>query len=95
MIPQANPYKMKVGSTIEVACLKDGKPLVGQTVVTGSEADGKLSAEKSVRSDDKGIIKIKLDRAGKWYAKFINMVKINDPKLNYESKWARLTFEIR
>ncbi len=95
MVPQANPYKLKRGSTIEILCLKDGKPLVGQTVTTGSESSGKLSAETSVRSDAKGVIRIKLTGAGKWYAKFINMVKIDDPKLNYESRWATLTFEIR
>ncbi len=95
MIPQTNPYKLKKGGSIEILCLKDGKPLVGQTVLTGYESGGKLAAEKTVRSDAKGIIKIKLDAAGKWYAKFINMVKIDDPKLNYESKWATLTFEIK
>jgi len=95
MIPQANPYKLKKGNTIEILCLKDGKPLAGQTVLTGYESGGRLAAEKSVRSDAKGIIKIKLDGAGKWYAKFINMVKVDDPKLNYESKWATLTFEIK
>ncbi|MCA1625424.1 MAG: DUF4198 domain-containing protein [Acidobacteria bacterium] len=95
MIPQANPYKLKKGNSIEILCLKDGKPLVGQTVLTGYESGGKLAAEKAIRSDARGIIKIKLDAAGKWYAKFINMVKIDDPKLNYESKWATLTFEIK
>ncbi len=95
MIPQQNPYKLKKGDSIEILCLQDGKPLVGQTIMTGFESGGKLAAEKSVRSDDKGMIKIKLDGAGKWYAKFINMVKVNDPKLNYESKWATLTFEIK
>ncbi len=95
MIPQTNPYKLKKGGSIEILCLKDGKPLVGQTVLTGYESSGKLAAEKAIRSDAKGIIKIKLDAAGKWYAKFINMVKIDDPKLNYESKWATLTFEIK
>lgn len=95
MIPQQNPYQLKKGQTIEVLCLKDGKPLVGQTVLTGRELGGKLAAEKALRSDSKGIIKIKLDGTGKWYAKFINMVKIEDPNLNYESKWATLTFEIK
>ncbi len=95
MIPQQNPYQLKKGQTIEILCLKDGKPLVGQTVLTGRELDGKLAAEKALRSDSKGIIKIKLGSAGKWYAKFINMVKIDDPNLNYESKWATLTFEIK
>ena len=95
MIPQTNPYELKKGDSIEILCLKDGTPLVGQTVLTGHESGGRLAAEKSVRSDGKGIIKIKLEGAGKWYAKFINMVKIDDPKLNYESKWATLTFEIK
>ncbi len=95
MIPQTNPYKLKKGGAIEILCLKDGSPLVGQTVLTGYESGGKLAAEKTIRSDQKGIIKIKLDGAGKWYAKFINMVKVDDPKLNYESKWATLTFEIK
>ena len=95
MIPQQNPYKLKAGATIEILCLKDGKPLVDQLVTTGREAGGKLVVGKNVRSDSKGIIKIKLTGAGKWYAKFINMVKIDDPKLNYESKWATLTFEIK
>jgi uncharacterized GH25 family protein len=96
MIPQANPYKLKKGDTMEILCLKDAKPLAGQTVLTGYEsAGGKLAAEKAIRSDQKGIIKIKLDAPGKWYAKFINMVKTGDPKLNYESKWATLTFEIK
>ncbi|HRH44272.1 MAG TPA: DUF4198 domain-containing protein [Pyrinomonadaceae bacterium] len=95
MIPQQNPYQLKKGKTIEILCLKDGKPLVGQTVLTGREIDGKLAPEKALRSDSKGIIKIKLEGAGKWYAKFINMVKVNAPNLNYESKWATLTFEIK
>lgn len=95
MIPQQNPYKLKKGDTVEILCLKDGKALVGQTVLTGFEAGGKVAAEKKHVSDEKGIIKIKLDGAGKWYAKFINMVKVDDPKLNYESKWATLTFEIK
>jgi len=95
MVPRSNPYESKVGDTIEILCLKDGKPLVGQTVLTGRESGGTLSPEKSLRSDANGVIKIKLDSAGKWYAKFINMVKVNDPKLNYESKWATLTFEIK
>ena len=95
MIPQQNPYRSKKGGSIDVLCLKDGKPLVGQTVLVGYEAGGKLAAEKALKSDAKGMIKIKLDNVGKWYAKFINMVKVDDPKISYESKWATLTFEIK
>lgn len=95
MVPQQNPYRSKKGDSIEILCLKDGKPLVGQTVLVGYETGGKLAAEKALRSDANGVIKIRLESVGKWYAKFINMVKVDDPKVNYESKWATLTFEVR
>lgn len=95
LVPRQNPYKLKVGDAIEIFCLKDGKPLTNQTVLTGSESAGKVAERESLTSDANGVIRIKLVAKGKWYAKFINMTKIDDPKLNYESKWATLTFEIK
>jgi len=95
MIPQQNPYESKPGQTIGILCLKDGKPLAGQTVLVGYESGGKMAGERSLKSDSKGIIKFKLESRGKWYAKFINMVKVEAGSINYESKWATLTFEIR
>ena len=77
------------------AVSKDGKPLAGQIVTTGYEIAGRMLGETSARTDKDGMLKVKLSGSGKWYAKFINMVKIDDPKLNYESKWATLTFEIK
>ncbi len=47
------------------------------------------------RTDVNGFARIKLTGAGKWYIKFIRMTPLSDPNLNYESKWASLTFEIR
>jgi len=96
IIPQTNPYKLKTGDTFEFLCLKDGKPLTNQFVMTGREgSDGKLITGENIRTDKKGIAKIKLNGTGKWYVKFINMLPLKDPKINYESKWATLTFEIR
>jgi len=95
LIPQQNPYKLKKGDAIEILCLKDGKPLAGQVVLAGREENGKIIVAPELRSDAKGIIKLRLDGAGQWYVKFINMTKLDDPNLNYESKWTTLTFEIR
>lgn len=94
LVPQQNPYKLKKGDTMEVLCLKDGKPLADQVVLAGREEKGKLTVAPELRSDNKGIIELKLDGSGKWYVKFINIVKLDDQKLNYESKWTTLTFEI-
>lgn len=95
IVPQANPYKLKVGDTLDVLCLKDGKPLVNQFVMSGHEVDGKIVAGKNVRTDKRGIARIKIGGDGKWYVRFIEMSKLMDPKLDYESKWATLTFEVR
>ena len=95
LVPQQNPYNLKKGDTIEILCLKDGKPLAGQVVLAGREEGGKIKSSPELRSDAKGIVKLKLDGSGKWYVKFINMVKLDVPALNYESKWTTLTFEMK
>lgn len=35
-----------------------------------------------------------IDAPGKWYVKFIHMDRATEPGLDYESKWATLTFAI-
>ena len=95
IIPQRNPYALKVGLTIPVLCLYEGQPISHQFVMAGWEAnDGQLHTLET-RSDEKGIARVKLEGAGKWFIKFIHMTPISEPNLNYESKWASLTFEIR
>jgi len=95
LIPQQNPYGLKKGGSIDILCLKDGKPLANQVVLAGREDKGKLVSVPELRSDEKGMVRVRLDGVGKWYVKFINMTKLDDPELNYESKWTTLTFEIR
>jgi uncharacterized GH25 family protein len=95
IIPQQNPYSLKVGQAIAVLCLLDGRPLVNQFVIAGWESkDGKLISVNT-RTDAKGIARFKLSSAGKWFVKMIHMEPSSEPGLNYESKWATLTFEIR
>lgn len=95
LVPQQNPYSLKKGSSIDILCLKDGKPLANQVVLAGREHMSKLVLSPELRSDEKGMVRVRLDGAGKWYVKFINMAKLDDPDLNYESKWTTLTFEIK
>lgn len=95
LIPQKNPYSLKPGDTIPVLCLLNGRPLSNQFVTAGWEPkDGKLNLV-SARTDEKGIADFKLAAPGKWFVKTINMEKVTEPGLDYESKWATLTFEIK
>ncbi len=95
IIPQQNPYELKPGKSLEVLCLKDGAPIVNQFVMVGREVNGKHLASPSVRTDASGVARIGLRGAGKWYIKFIHMTDMSEAQVNYESKWASLTFEIR
>ena len=95
LVPQQNPYSLKAGETIDVLCLKDGKPLANQFVMAGYEKGGKAAAAENVRSDKNGIAKIKLSEKGKWFIKFIQMQKSTEKGFDYESKWTTLTFELR
>ena len=95
LIPQQNPYALKVGGTITVLCLLDGKPIANQFVMAGWESSDSKTHAINVRSDSNGLARIRLAGAGKWFIKFIHMTPISEPNLNYESKWASLTFEIK
>jgi uncharacterized GH25 family protein len=95
IIPQENPYSLKAGQTLPVLCLLDGKPLANQFVIAGRESRGGRISSIGRRTDANGIVRFRLSGAGKWFVKMIHMVPVSEPNLNYESKWATLTFEIK
>ena len=97
LIPLDNPYALRAGSTLRVRTMVDGKAVGNQLVVAGGRTrNGKRQTEKRVRSDAGGIARIKLPAGGQWYVKFINMTPYKGAeKIDYESKWATLTFELR
>ncbi len=51
IIPQQNPYELKIGETLEALCVKDGQPLVGQFVMAGRELKGREIPAPGVRTD--------------------------------------------
>ena len=95
IIPQQNPYSLRARQTIAVLCLLNGRPLVNQFVIAGWESKNGKVVEVNTRTDAKGIARFKLTTTGKWFVKMIHMEPSSEPGLNYESKWATLTFEIR
>lgn len=95
LVPLSNPYASRVGETIAFRCLIDGKSFARQLVVAGGEHDGKPIPERSARTDSSGVVRFTLESAGKWYVKFIHMEPVAGDSVDYESKWATLTFELR
>lgn len=96
IMPQQNPYQLKVGATLAALCVKDGQPLVNQYVLYGVQPRGQTQfTTLKTRTDKNGIARIPLSGAGRWYIKFIHMSQVNEPPVNYESRWATLTFELK
>lgn len=95
LVPLANPYSLSVGDTLALRCLVDGQPVVRQLVIAGGEHNGQAMRDIRARSDTDGVARFAIGAAGKWYVKFIHMVPAHRDSLDYESKWATLTFEVR
>lgn len=97
IVPLDNPYSIRPGQTLRVRTLVDGRAVGNQLVVSGGRSlRGSRIAESRVRSDKSGVARVTLTSRGQWYVKFISMQPYHGPeKIDYESKWATLTFEVR
>ena len=97
LVPLASPYALERGAPLRLRVLVDGRPVANQYVVSGGRtlAGGRIAAAGH-RSDSAGIVHIPIRATGQWYVKFIHMARAAvDTTIDYESKWASLTFEVR
>ncbi len=97
LVPLDNPYALRRGRTLRFRAYSEGDPLPNQLILAGGRttAGGRIPVQR-VRADSAGIAAIRLTRAGVWYVKFIHMVPVTDGgAVNYESKWATVTFAVR
>jgi uncharacterized GH25 family protein len=97
LVPLDNPYALRRGASLRVRALVDGQAVANQYVVSGGRtADGSRIAQRAVRTGADGVARIALRSAGVWYVKFIHMARAaGDTTIDYESKWATLTFQVR
>jgi uncharacterized GH25 family protein len=96
LVPVDNPYALAPGGSLRVRCLLEGKPISGQEVIAGgTDAKGLAIKEQVLRSNGDGVVSVRLDRPGKWFLKFVHMVRSQRTGVDYESDWATLTFELR
>jgi hypothetical protein len=96
LVPLDNPYSLASGRPLRVRTLVDGHPAANQFVLYGGRTpNGGRIAQRSLRSDSAGVARIPLRGPGVWYVKFINMTRMPADTVDYESKWATLTFQVR
>lgn len=98
IVPLDNPYAVGKG-TLRVRALVDGAPMAAQVVIAGGRSPtGARLSEQTVRTDAHGVANIAVNAPGVWYVKFIRMVRVPasaKDSVDYESKWATMTFAVR
>jgi uncharacterized GH25 family protein len=82
------------GSTMTFRLLDHGKPLSG--VLVKARDRGSAREPLQGRTDAHGRIAFTLPRSGSWMINAVHMVPVrDDPRADWESTWASLTFELR
>lgn len=96
IIPLSNPYALKAGGTLRIRVTVDNTPVGNQFILFGGrDASGARIEPRNVRSSADGTASIPISSAGEWYVKFIRMTRVTADTVDYESKWATLTFAVR
>ena len=79
---------------LRLRCLVDGKPVPNLTVIVGTQHERDKPVEHSIRTDRDGIVTVSINHPGRWFARFVRMVPASGGGIDYESKWATLTFQV-
>jgi hypothetical protein len=95
IVPASNPAGWRAGQTVDVLCLVDGRPTPGLVVMFGGETPRGRAQKLSLVADAEGRVRAKLPATGSFYFKFIDMKPVEAADVDYESRWATLTFGVR
>ena len=94
LIPESDPSAMTLGESLPIQLLYASEPIENVLIVafTKAEPEKKFSA----RTDSNGRVNLDLDRPGIWLVKAVHMIEVSpaDPKADWESFWASLSFQL-
>jgi len=98
LVPLDNPYTKKVEDSIRVQLLFRGKPLANHQISStyAGASDKPDSYAQSARTDENGVVTVRLTHSGPWLVRTVHMLPLADSKdADWESWWASITFEVR
>ena len=94
IIPQQNPYALKVGDPVRFLILYEGKPLFGARVNVMNRYNNRTTLQ-NIYSQQDGTIDTHISNPGAWMVSFVKMVPSKDPKSDWQSYWGSLVFGIQ
>lgn len=99
LVPLSDPSRLRVGESLGLRLLVNGRPVVG-ALVGGIYAASKGAPDDwplKARTDQNGDVRFTLDHAGGWLFRSVHMTRASEPgtpAADWESFWASLTFEV-
>lgn len=95
VVPEKNSCGLKVGDSLTVRVLFEGRPLAGGHVAAGYEGPTGHKYPVWTPTDAQGRATLKFDRAGVWFVRAHHIVaRTSDPEADWESAFSTLTFEV-
>lgn len=94
IVLESDPSKVRVGESLGVRVLFDGKPLAGASV-SAYARDELSSAELDGRTNAEGRVELKVARAGSWLVRLVTMRRCEGcVDADWESFWASYAFTV-
>jgi len=96
IVPLADPANLKPGQSLPVQLLFEGKPCADTQIeiATSTDLRSKATTQIAGRTDGQGKLNIPIVNSGKVRLHAVHMLQVQQPKHDWESYWASLTFEV-
>lgn len=94
IIPQQNPYSLKVGDRVQFKIIFGGKPVFGARVKVWNHYNHRTSVQ-NIFTEQNGMIETHISNPGKWMVSFVKMIPSKDPKADWQSFKGSLVFGIK
>lgn len=93
IVPGANPYRLRAGSSLPATIWFKDKPLAG-ALVTLADLDRPKDRPLSMRTDARGMVNFRLPRSGRWMMNVVWSVRSTVPSADFQTSFSSLTFAV-
>ena len=101
IVPQNNPFELKLNEALRFQVLHNGQPVANHLVYVNhagfnedDDAERRVNAQK-LRTDKNGMASVKISKKSAWYIALIHVHPVKDADADYDTNWATLTFEMK
>ncbi|UOG73655.1 DUF4198 domain-containing protein [Hymenobacter tibetensis] len=92
LVPEQNPYTLRVGNSLTVRVLADGQPKAGQLVQVWQRTPGQTVKIIKLYSNQNGRVLFRLTNPGQYMVSAVRMMPASLPEADWQSNWSTLTF---